>query len=157
MSLQKNTNLFLPVSKIHYAIIHIPDSDVESIIEHTDGTVTVNFFSGSEWKEIYMTKETGRFSQKHSYEDEGNLYKQELSINYPGSSSDNQNILKNLIGKPLLIKIDVAGCEIPQSLIFGSLENPVFISDDFSIADNVAVRVLSFLHQNYKPASYLRL
>ena len=156
MSIQKNENLFSNISKIFYA--EIPEgvtSDISTITDNGDGTVSATFNSGKDWKEIYMTKGSASFSQKHKIVDEGDIFEQTLSFNFPGESLESQNQLKSLLRKPLVLKIETTHCGIVFSKMVGSLETPVFYSENLKSAEYNANRDISLYCESTQPAPYL--
>ena len=141
MSIQKNENLFLPVTKVYYAEVPKNDPDIESIDENVDGSVTVNFNVGFSWKEFYQTTGKSKFTENERRQDEGGRFSQQLAINFPGDGLENQKIITDLRNMPLIIKM-----EMPDNVskIIGTLENPVFLSKNLKSSDYVNTSTITF-------------
>jgi len=149
--IQKNEKLFLAISKIYFSEL----SDIESITENPDGTSSITFASGKDWSELYFSKGSGVFSQKHKSVDEGDLFTQSVELSYPGDGIETQQQLKSLFQKPLVIKMQFSNCSNPFSKIIGTLDNPCFFSEDFKNQDYSSKRDISFMRQSTYPAPFL--
>jgi len=149
--IQKNEKLFLAISKIYFSEL----SDIESITENPDGTSSITFAAGKDWSELYFSKGSAIFTQKHKIVNEGDLFTQSIELSYPGDGIENQQQLKSLFQKPLIIKIQFANCSNPFSKIFGSLDNPCFFSEDFKSEKYSSNRDISFIRLSAYPVPFL--
>ena len=152
MSIQKNGKIFLPVTKVYYADLSKNDSDIESIDENIDGSLTVNFNVDRDWKEFYQTTGKAKYNENERKQDEGGRFSQQLIINYPGNELENQQTINDLKNRPLILKMDMPDS---NSKIIGTIENPAFFSSKFKSADYVATQTITFARLAEIPAPYL--
>ncbi len=152
MSIQKNTKIFLPVTKVYYAELNKNDSDIESIDENTDGSVTVNFVAERDWKEFYQTIGKAKFTENERKQDEGGRFSQQLAINYPGDELETQQLINDLRNMPLIIKMDMPDSD---SKIIGTIENPAFLTKKLKSADYVNTSTITFARLAEIPAPFL--
>jgi len=152
MSINKNSIIFLPLLKIFYAYLDKYDSDVESVVENGDKTISVNFFAGRDWKELYNTTGSADFEESESEKDEGILYTQTISINFPGDSNENRTKFEELRNKPLLLRlVFTEGYE----KLLGNLENPVFLTKKQKSSNFVNTYEIKFKHNSVEPLPFL--
>jgi len=153
MTLQKNEILYSPISKAYYAIVDPLANEISSIIENViTKTVSVNFEPTFDWKEIYGTKETIAYEEPETQEVQGSIFAQKLTLNYPGDSVGAQTLLTNINQVPVIIKMQFL---YGSSKLLGSIENPLFIGQNFSSLANVTTRELFFLRNSEKQAPYI--
>lgn len=152
MTIPKNINLFLPVTKIHYAEIPKTDPDITEITKNVDGSVSVTFEDSRNWKEFYQTVGEAEYEESEKPEDEGSLFSQRLIVNFPGNDIENQISISKLKHMPLIIKMYMPD---GTSKMLGTLENPTFLNRNLKSADYVSTSAINFARVAETPAPFL--
>jgi len=147
MNITKNNTLFTPIIKVYYALI----SEIRFISIGYENIATVTFVHGAEWKELYATIDSIKFSENMKKTDAGNFIEQTLEFKNPGVDIINDNLLNQLSSQFLIFKIDT----IEQSKLIGTIENPAVLSLNSSTANFDTTKTVIVSRKSSEPAYFI--
>jgi hypothetical protein len=148
MSITKNTNLFLPIVKIYYALA----DDISSINDIDNEMASVTFDAGKDWSLLYASRDSIVFNESQKDVNEGVVYDQTLEFKNPGDDNSNNITLVGLANKKIVIRLDYINGE---SKLFGSLTNPCKILNSYKYSDLNTARQIKIIRQSDIPIPYL--
>jgi len=114
----KNAKIVNHICKIYFNYA----DDVQSLTKIASHKLSIEFIS-NDWTEIEITP-PAKLSESSENTFSGELYKSALSFLYPGEEDTNQESLKQILGKPLVLKLLY---ENGVAKIMGSAFNPVYL------------------------------
>ena len=148
----RNENTPLQIVSVYYAIVAPTETEIDTFTDNYDGSVSIVFNSGKDWKKIYGTLDTITFQEPTRDTDAGKQYNQELTLTNPGDVKELIEQLYQLDQKELIIRFDY---QKEGSKIMGSPENPAFLNSDFSARSFDAQRSVSFTCNSDQPSKFL--
>jgi hypothetical protein len=128
MSTLKNRDSSPLICKVEYAFV----ADILLLETVRLASVKINMQSGKAFSPIYGTPSTFNFSEPVDSSASGLLYKQKLTLYYPGLNPDVQPDLIIIERKPVVAKITFTNNQV---LVIGSVDNPARIFNSLSSSD----------------------
>lgn len=126
MSLTKNKYLSPIISRIFVAKTYTINA-INAGIDNNHKVI--DFKVGHSWVEIYKTPKDTHFDESVKTSPAGKLFDQKLSLYFPGDDESNITDFEELEGQPLCVRFEY---DNGKSRFFGALDNPAFISINYS-------------------------
>lgn len=149
MSHPKNTFLGLTVCEVFYAFIE----DVVSVNRTaTAKTLSVTFVPAKSWVRIYSTPGSIDYEEPVENTAAGKLWKQQLSLFYPGINPSNLSEFDNMDNRRFVVKFVLSN---GISYIIGNTMNPVKFDKNLSVSSGGSNIV--FYKNSTEPALLLQI
>lgn len=146
---EKNKQSATIITAIHYQyfrnIAHLKKNPAT-------GKYSIDFLTSEQWKEIYFTPASAKFSQKPKKTDAGTIYQASLQFNVPGENAEDQPELEDLNSQKIIAKVKYSNGSI---LLIGTDKFPARFSDDFKADEKTTGSVVSITCNATKRLLYL--
>ena len=134
MPTSKNQESNPLICKIEYAFF----DEIETLSKIDVHRASITMKTGKVFKQLYGTPSSYSFSESPQSTPAGLLYKQTLSLNYPGLNRDAQPDIIAMEKKPVVVKITF---QHEMMLIIGSPSAPAKVFSSLSSAESTAYSV----------------
>jgi len=129
---EKNENNAELITAIHYQYFR----NINTLLKNYDtGKFDISFIGNEEWKKIYFTPGSAKFSQKPEETNNGPLYHLTVQYNSPGQNPGDQAELEDLNGQKLVFRLEFSNGDI---LLIGTNKYAARFSDDFQADDKAS-------------------